>query len=122
ATKEALPAATPVMDPFHTVQLAGEKLTACRQRIQQEIHGHRGRAKDLLYRGRRTLLTRRWLLTDKQTDRLERLFDEREEHVALEVSWHIYQDIITAYDHPDRATGKKLMQALIDKLRRGLPE
>jgi len=122
ATKEALPQATAVMDPFHTVQLAGEKLTACRQRIQQEIHGHRGRAKDLLYRTRRTLLTRRSLLTEKQTDRLERLFNERQEHAAVEVSWHIYQDTISAYHHPDPATGKKLMKALIDKLRRGLPQ
>ena len=52
----------PLMDPFHVVQLAGQKLTACRQRLQQHIHGHRGRKKDLLYQGRRTLLTRRSLL------------------------------------------------------------
>lgn len=122
ATRESLPAATPIMDPFHVVQLAGEKVTGCRQRLQQEILGHRGRKEDLLYRGRRTLLTRRSLLTERQQDRLERLFDERDEHVGLEVSYLVYQDIITAYQHPDPRTGKRLMRAVIDTLRRGLPD
>jgi len=122
ATRASLPEATPVMDPFHVVQLGGEKLTGCRQRLQQQILGHRGRKQDLLYRGRRTLLTRRSLLNQRGTDRLERLFAERNEHAALEVSYLVYQDIITAYQHPDRRTGKKLMATLIDKLRRGLPD
>lgn len=50
ATRESLPEATPVMDPFHVVQLGGEKVTGCRQRLQQELLGHRGRKEDLLYR------------------------------------------------------------------------
>ena len=35
AATEVLPEATPVMDPFHVVALAGTKLDLCRQRIQQ---------------------------------------------------------------------------------------
>lgn len=122
ATRQSLPEATPVMDPFHVVQLAGQKVTGCRQRLQQQILGHRGRKDDLLYRGRRTLLTRRSLLNGRGRDRLERLFAERDEHAALEVSYLVYQDLITAYAHPDRRTGKRLMSALIDRLRRGLPD
>ena len=53
-----LPDATAVMDPFHVVALAGTKLDLCRQRIQQQTCGHRGRAGDPLYRVRRTLRTR----------------------------------------------------------------
>ncbi|MGC3023462.1 MULTISPECIES: ISL3 family transposase [Brevibacterium] len=122
ATMESLPESTPVMDPFHVVQLAGQKLTACRQRLQQQIHGHRGRKKDLLYRGRRTLLTRRSLLNKRATDRLERLWAEHDDHVALEVTYLVYQDVIDAYEHPDRKTGRRLMQAVIESLRRGLPK
>lgn len=122
AARESLPEATPVMDPFHVVQLSGEKVTGCRQRLQQEILGHRGRKEDLLYRGRRTLLTRRSLLNERGKNRLERLFAERDEHAALEVSYLAYQEVIDAYQHPDRRTGKKLMTALIDKLRTGLPD
>ena len=44
ATTEELPDAVTVMDPFHVVRLAGDALDRCRRRIQQIIHGHRGRA------------------------------------------------------------------------------
>lgn len=39
AIHEALPQATTVMDPFHVVALAGDKLTMCRQRVQQHPTG-----------------------------------------------------------------------------------
>ena len=54
------------MDPFHVVRLAGDALDKCRRRIQQDLHGHRGRAGDPLYSARRTLHTGTSLLTDKQ--------------------------------------------------------
>jgi transposase len=66
AATEVLPEATPVMDPFHVVALAGAKLDLCRQRIQQQTCGHRGRAEDPLYRVRRTLRTRLPLLNTRQ--------------------------------------------------------
>ena len=55
ATTEELPDAATVMDPFHVVRSAGDALDRCRRRIQQVIHGHRGRKDDPLYRARRTL-------------------------------------------------------------------
>ena len=57
AAVEALPEAVTVMDPFHVVALAGHKLDLCRQRVQQDTLGHRGRSGDPLYRVRRTLRT-----------------------------------------------------------------
>jgi transposase len=39
AATDQLPEATPVMDPFHVVALAGAKLDLCRQRIQQATAG-----------------------------------------------------------------------------------
>ncbi|AXN50158.1 transposase [Mycobacterium marinum] len=66
AATEVLPAATPAMDPFHVVALAGARLDLCRQRIQQQTCGHRGRTGDPLYRVRRTLRIRYSLLTDRQ--------------------------------------------------------
>ena len=76
--------------------LAGHKLDLCRQRVQQDTLGHRGRSGDPLYRVRRTLRTRSELLTTKQKSRLEAVFAV-EEHVAVEVTWWVYQQIITAY-------------------------
>lgn len=42
------------------------------------------------------------LLTDTQQQRLEDLF-RGDEHVAVEATWAIYQRMIAAYRHPDRA-------------------
>ena len=77
ATAEELPDAVAVMDPFHVVRLAGDALDRCRRRVQQAIHGHRGRKDDPLYRARRTLHTGADLLTDKQQDRLARAVRRR---------------------------------------------
>jgi transposase len=49
ATAETIPRAAAVMDPFHVVALAGNAVDRCRQRVQQEIHGHRGRSGDPLH-------------------------------------------------------------------------
>jgi transposase len=120
AAVEALPDAVTVMDPFHVVALAGQKLDLCRQRVQQDTMGHRGRAGDPLYRVRRTLRTRLGLLTDRQRARLETVF-AADEHVAVVVTWWIYQQIIAAYAHPDPARGKTLLAAVIDRLRTAVP-
>lgn len=77
ATTEELPDATTVMDPFHVVRLAGDALDQCRRRIQQELHGHRGRAQDPLYRARRTLHTGADLLTPPTTSPPRRLVHRR---------------------------------------------
>ena len=39
AAGEELPQARAVMDPFHVVSLAGDKLDQCRRRIQRAITG-----------------------------------------------------------------------------------
>jgi len=120
AATDVLPEATPVMDPFHTVALAGDKLDLCRQRIQQQTCGHRGRAGDPLYRVRRTLRTRYPLLNTRQKTRLETVFAD-EAHIAVQICWSFYQRLIAAYAHPDRRRGKTMMTTIINALRTGLP-
>ena len=115
AATEELPGARAVMDPFHVVHLAGDALDECRRRIQQELHHRRGRATDPLYKARRVLHTRSCLLTPRQQHQLLNLFSG-EEHVALEVTWSVYQSIIDAYRDPNKIRGKALMQAEIDRL------
>lgn len=120
ATTEELPDAVAVMDPFHVVRLAGDALDRCRRRIQQDLHGHRGRAGDPLYSARRTLHTGTSLLTDKQKTRLDALFAD-DAHVQVEVTWAAYQRMITAYRDPDPARGRDLMTKLITSLSSGAP-
>ncbi len=120
ATAEELPDAVAVMDPFHVVRLAGDGLDECRRRVQQDHHGHRGRVGDPLFKARRTLHTRAELLTDKQKQRIETLF-ATDDHVQVEVTWNVYQRMISAYRDPDRKRGKTTMQTLIDSIRHGVP-
>ncbi|WMY79475.1 ISL3 family transposase [Citricoccus sp. I39-566] len=120
ATEEELPEATAVMDPFHVVRLAGDALERCRRRVQQQVHGHRGRKDDPLYKARRTLLTGAELLTEKQYSRIQDVFDG-DEHVEVEATWAFYQHMVAAYREPDRTKGKTMMQTLITKLGRTVP-
>lgn len=121
AAVEELHHATAVMDPFHVVRLAGEALTRCRQRVQQNTCGHRGRSGDPLYRARRTLLTGVDLLTDRQVARLEALFAD-EQHAEVHATWSIYQRLVVAYRQPDKQLGRFLLEGVIDAIRTGVPK
>lgn len=91
AALEAIDTVVTVMDSFHVVALVAEKLDHCRQRVQHEALGHRGRPGDPLYGIRRAARTRAGLLTTKQQHRLAKVFvDER--HIAFEVTWSFYQE------------------------------
>ena len=115
AAAEELPDTRAVMDPFHVVRLAGDALDECRRRIQQELHHRRRRATDPLYKARRMLHTRSCLLIPRQQHQILNLFAS-EEHVALEVTWSAYQNIIDAYRNPNKIRGNALMQAEINTL------
>jgi len=108
------------MDPFHVARLAGDALDRCRRRVQQDLHGHRGRKGDPLFASRRTLHTGADLLTDKQQDRLTKLFAV-DEHVEVEATWGIYQRMIAAYREPDRTKGRELITKLIESISSAVP-
>ncbi len=122
ATAEALPAARAVMDPFHVVHLAAEKLTVCRQRVQQDTCGQRGRSGDPLFGIRRILLTRTDLLTDKQRSKLNTALQAHDAHAAVEVTARYYQGLIAAYANPNPRAGKLAMFKCIKRIRTGLPK
>lgn len=81
---------------------------------------HRGHTGDPLYGVRRTLRTRLPLLTSRQQSRLTSVFAD-DNHLAVLVTWSVYQRIIAAYSHPDRRRGKTMMTGLINSLRRSVP-
>ncbi len=120
ASAEALPDAVEVMDPFHVVQLAGDALDRCRQRVQQDTLGHRGHAGDPLYGIRRVLHTGEPMLTDRQRARIDAVLGT-DEHVEVGVTWSVYQRIVACYRDEDRHRGRRELRALIDSLRHGVP-
>ena len=61
------------------------------------------------------LRTRSCLLTPRQQHQILDLFAS-DYHVALEVTWSVYQNIIDAYRDPNKIRGKALMKAEINTL------
>ena len=112
AVTEELSGARVVMEPFHVVHLAGDALDECCRRTGQELYHRCGRATDPLYKARIMLHTRSCPLTPRQQHQLADLFAS-DCHVALEVTWSVYQNIIDAYRDPNKVSGKALMQAKI---------
>jgi transposase len=121
AAAETVPDAVAVMDPFHVAALAGDALDRCRQRIQQQTCGHRGRTGDPLYGIRRVLRTGAELLTDKQKKRLTAVFAD-DAHVEVEATWLFYQRIVAAYRDPDRVAAKTTLTQIVDELSAGVPK
>mgnify|MGYP000945233574 FL=1 len=120
AAVEAIDDVITVMDPYHVVALAGEKLDQCRQRIQQDTLGHRGRSGDPLYGIRRLARTRAALLRPKQWFRLLDVFRD-DCHALFEITWEVYQRVIDSYRAPDPVEGKQIMTALIEAIGTDVP-
>ena len=59
---------------------------------------------------RRTLRTRFPLLSSRQQARLTAVFAD-DNHLAVLVTWSVYQRIIAAYSQPDRRRGKAMLAA-----------
>lgn len=120
ASKEHLPDAVEVMDPFHVVQLAGDALDRTRQRVQQETLGHRGRRGDPLYAIRRVLRTGEAFLTEKQQSRLDAVFADPA-HADVWRAWRVYQQVVAAYREKYAGLGRKRLRELIDVLKATTP-
>ena len=120
ASKQHLPDATEVMDPFHVVQLSGDALDRVRQRVQQETLGHRGRRGDPLYAIRRVLRTGEAFLTEKQQARLNAVFADPA-HADVWRAWRVYQQVVAAYREKHSGFGRKRLRELIDTLKATTP-
>ncbi len=106
--------ATAVLDAFHVVKLGTDAVDRCRRRIQQEIHGHRGRKDDPLYGIRTTLRAGAENLTDRQWERLQAAFAADKRHLAVWLAWSCAQQLRSAYRHERTAEGRKIAEKVID--------
>ena len=113
AIDDKLADATAVLDAFHVVALAGRAVDEVRRRIQQEIHGHRGRSGDPLYGIRNILRCAAERLTDKQHARLAAAIAADERHDAVHIAWQCAQKVRAAYAHPDPSKGRELAERVV---------
>lgn len=116
ALRDELAEATPVLDAFHVVKLAGQAMDEVRRRVQQDTLGHRGHAGDPLYRIRNILRAGAHHLTDKQWDRLTDCLQRGDPDGEVLIAWQCYQQVRTAYATTDLAAGKKTAEKIVATL------
>jgi transposase len=113
AIDDKLDDAVAVLDAFHVVALAGHAVDEVRRRVQQEIHGHRGRSGDPLYGIRNLLRCGAERLTDRQTNRLATAIEADERHLEVFVAWQCAQKVRAVYHTKDPAQGRVLAEQII---------
>jgi transposase len=113
AIDDQLQDATAVLDAFHVVKLGTQAVDEVRRRVQQDIHGHRGRKNDPLYGIRTILRCGVENLTDRQRARLERAIAADERHDELYVAWQCAQQLRSAYLAGDTAEGRIIAERIL---------
>jgi len=114
AIDDQLQDARSVLDAFHVFKLATKVVDDVRRRVQQEIHGHRGRKNDPLYRVRNTLRAGAENLTDRQRTRLAQAWAADERHLEVEVAWRCAQQVRDAYHQDSHAEGRAIAEKVLD--------
>jgi transposase len=113
AIDDHLDDAIAVLDAFHIVKLGGQAVDEVRRRVQQAIHGHRGRKDDPLYGIRNLLRCAEERLTDRQHTRLEKAIDADERHVEVIIAWRCAQQLRQVYHQRDPAAGRRLAEQIL---------
>ncbi len=84
-----------------------------RRRVQQDIHGHRGRKSDPLYRIRNILRAGQENLTDHQRARLETAWTADERHIEVQVAWSCAQQVRSCYHQDTYAAGRQVADKIL---------
>lgn len=113
AIDDQLDDAIAVLDAFHVVKLGTDAVDQVRRRVQQQIHGHRGRKGDPLYGIRMILRCGRERLTDKQKARLARAIAADERHDEVHIAWQAAQQLRDAYHADNLAEGRRIAEKVL---------
>jgi hypothetical protein len=106
ALRVGLPAATVVVDAFQPARLAQDAVDQVRRRVQQQTHGHRGRAGDPLYRIRRILLRGAENLTPKAYARMLAGLDAGDPNGEVAAAYIACRQLRHLYTAPDLARAR----------------
>ena len=116
AIDDQLQDATAVLDAFHVVKLGTQAVDEVRRRVQQDIHGHRGRKNDPLYGIRTILRCGAENLTDRQRARLERAISADQRHDEVYVAWQCAQQLRAAYKAKNPTEGRWIAEKVLTSL------
>jgi transposase len=93
ALHEHLPQAAVSVDAFHLVKLAGDMVTAVRQRVSREQKGRRGRAVDASWANRRLLLRAGDTLSPAARRRLNEVFRRDDPTDEIGAAWGVKEQL-----------------------------
>jgi len=113
AIDDQLQDARAVLDAFHIVKLATQAVDEVRRRVQHDVHGHRGRKNDPLYRIRNILRAGEENLTERQRARLDAVWAGDERHLEVEIAWRAAQQVRSAYHQDSHAAGKVIAERIL---------
>ncbi len=113
AIDEQLQDAVAVLDAFHVVKLATQAVDEVRRRVQQDIHGHRGRKNDPLYRIRNVLHAGAEHLSDRQRARLAEAIAADERHDEVWIAYQCAQQVRSVYHQDSHAHGRAIAEKVL---------
>lgn len=113
AIDDQLEDAVAVLDAFHIVKLGTAAVDEVRRRVQQQIHGHRGRKGDPLYGIRNILHCGSEKLTERQRARLVTAIDADERHDEVYLAWQCAQQLRAAYQARDLNQGRAIAETVL---------
>ena len=113
AIDDQLEDAVAVLDAFHIVKLGTAAVDEVRRRVQQQIHGHRGRKGDPLYGIRLILRCGAEKLTDRQRARLEKAIAADERHDEVYVAWLCARQLRSAYQATNLTEGRRIAEKVL---------
>jgi len=116
AIDDQLEDAVAVLDAFHVVKLGTQAVDEVRRRVQQEIHGHRGRKNDPLYGIRMILRCGQEKLTDRQRARLDKAIAADERHDEVLLAWLCAQQLRSAYKATSPVEGRRIAEKVLASL------
>ncbi|MGA7271518.1 MAG: ISL3 family transposase [Acidimicrobiia bacterium] len=97
---------TLVVDGFHIVRLANQALTKCRQRVQNETLGHRGRKRDPLFGVRKLLLMAAERVDERGWERIHRALREGDADGLVQDAWVAKEYVRDVYLTDDPAAAE----------------
>ena len=112
AINDQLDDAIAVLDAFPVIKLDTTAVDEVHRRVQQDIHGHRGRRDDPLYRIRNLLRAGKEHLTNRHKTRLETAFTINNRHVEVEVAWHCTQQLRSVYHQSSHTDGRRVAEKI----------
>jgi transposase len=113
AIDDQLEDAVAVLDAFHVTKLGADAVDGVRRRVQQTIHGHRGRKGDPLYGIQMILRCGQERLTDKQQARLDKAIAADERHDEVYIAWQAAQQLRAAYRAENLAEGRRIAEKVL---------